>query len=214
MTVIWSTLSSPWQVSLEQAWKAYGSGSLPIGAAIVDTDGQILSRGRNRIFETSAEGGYLYGQTLAHAEVNALLSLPEQDGDIRKSLALYTTTEPCPLCLGAFYMSGLRKLHYASREPYAGSVNRLGTTPYLSRKLIRVIGPDRADLEIIMVALKTDFHLRKWGDKAKGVIESWELVIPDGVRLGKALFRSKELQKLVEKGLNIEQVLNFLGEII
>ena len=211
---MWSTLSLPWQVCLEQAWEAYCAGSLPIGAAIIGADGGVLARGRNRIFESSAEGEYLFGQTLAHAEVNALVSLPIQDGDIRHSLALYTTTEPCPLCMGAFYMSGLRELHYASREPYAGSVNLLGTTPYLSRKPIRVYGPDQVKLEIIIVAMKVEFHLLKWGDGVETVMESWELVIPKGVRLGRALFQSGELQSMKENGLNVEQVLNRLGEIV
>jgi tRNA(adenine34) deaminase len=132
---------------------------LLIGAAVVDADGRILSRSRNRIFESSADGEYLFGQALAHAEVNALLSLPEQDGEIHHSLALYTTTEPCPLCMGAFYMSGLRELRFASREPYAGSANLLGTTPYLNRKPIRVFGPKRPELEIIIVAMMVEFHI-------------------------------------------------------
>ena len=65
-----------------------------------------------------------------------------------------------------------------------------------------------------MVALKAEFHLLKWGDGANIVLESWELVIPEGVRLGKALFQSRELQSMKENRLNIEQVLNRLGEIV
>jgi tRNA(Arg) A34 adenosine deaminase TadA len=38
---------------------------------------------------------------LAHAEINALIALGVH-GDKRHELALYTTVEPCPLCLGAF----------------------------------------------------------------------------------------------------------------
>ena len=51
---------------------------------------------------------------------------------------VYTTTEPCPLCMGALYMSGVRGLRFTSRDPWAGSANLLGTT--------QVCGPERVDL--------------------------------------------------------------------
>ena len=73
---------------------------------------------------------------MAHAEVEALQKL-DFDAIDPHSCALYTTTEPCPMCMGTFYMSGIRTLHYASREPYSGSTNLLGTTWYLSRKPIK-----------------------------------------------------------------------------
>jgi len=71
----WRTLAFPWQACLEEAWLAYRAGSVPIGAVVTDTSGKILSRGRNRISESIADGGYLYGQTLAHAELNTLVTL-------------------------------------------------------------------------------------------------------------------------------------------
>jgi tRNA(adenine34) deaminase len=44
---MWEDLSIPWKVSFEEAWEAYCSGSLPIGAVLVDSDHNIISRGRN-----------------------------------------------------------------------------------------------------------------------------------------------------------------------
>jgi tRNA(Arg) A34 adenosine deaminase TadA len=72
---MWHTLALPWQTCVEEAWAAYCAGSIPIGAAITDANGQIIACGRNRIFELTAEDGYLCGTRLAHAEVNALLKL-------------------------------------------------------------------------------------------------------------------------------------------
>ena len=147
LRLMWDSLSLPWRSCLEEAWAAYCGGTIPIGAVITDGDGNLLARGRNRIFDASAPAGQVCQTELAHAELNALLTLGVDEGN-RGSWKLYTTTEPCPLCLGAFYMSGVRTLHYASREPWAGSVNLLGTTPYLARKSIKTFGPERADLEI------------------------------------------------------------------
>ena len=136
-------------------WAAYCAGCVPVGAAAIDTQGRVLAIGRNRIFQFEEEGGFLYGQTLAHAELNALIRLPV-DGPDRYTCALYTTMEPCPLCLGALYMSGVRRLHYACRDPYTGSVDLLGATPYLRRKPIQVFWPE---LKTILIALHTEYEL-------------------------------------------------------
>jgi len=139
---------------------AYCSGSAPIGAVVTDATGHIIARGRNRIYDAVGAGGYLHGHDLAHAEVNALVTVDYRGLD-RQACALYTTTEPCPLCVGAFYMSGLRELHYASCEAWAGSVNMLGTTPYLQRKSIRLFGPEDPELEALIVALHVEFTYRR-----------------------------------------------------
>ena len=133
-------LTPPWQACLEEAWSAYCAGCVPVGAVEADDAGLVISRGRNRIWEHQGEANTLYGYALAHAEINALACLPA-DGKDRHSLSLYTTLEPCPLCMGALYMSGLRQLHFAARDAYAGSADMLGATPYLSRKPIRVFSP-------------------------------------------------------------------------
>src|SRR5829696_7088208 len=100
---VWETLSEPWRACVELAWESYRSGSLPIGAVVVDARGRVLSCGRNRIHERSGPPGTVFGRKLAHAELNALLSL-EGDEDTRADI-LYTTTEPCPLCVGAARMA-------------------------------------------------------------------------------------------------------------
>ena len=116
----WDELSLPWQACMDQAWEAYCDDCFPIGAVVVDKDGKILSRGRNRIYEKQKGGRHLRGAELAHAEVEALLHI-DFDAIDPHSCALYTTTEPCPMCMGTFYMSGIRTLHFGSRDPWAGS---------------------------------------------------------------------------------------------
>jgi tRNA(adenine34) deaminase len=137
---MWSDLPQPWQVCLELAWEAYCDGCVPIGAAVTDAGGEIISRGRNRIYDVTIPEKRSRGRPLAHAEVEALQGVDYQANDPH-ICTLYTTTEPCPMCMGTFYMSGLRTLHFASRDPFAGSTNLLGTTWYLSHKPIKVSGP-------------------------------------------------------------------------
>ena len=113
--ILWERIGPTWRAAMEEAWAAYSAGTVPVGAVLVDPDGAIVARGRNRIFDT-AVAGQIGGSRLAHAEVNALLGLAGSPVDPR-SLALYTTAEPCPLCMGAIVMANVREIHYAAREP-------------------------------------------------------------------------------------------------
>jgi tRNA(adenine34) deaminase len=210
--MIWNELTHPWQCCLEEAWAAYCGGSAPIGAVITDADGQVISRSRSRLGVLAPEGSYLHNGNLTHAEVRALVALDYQRYDPPHSCILYTTTEPCPMCFGTFYMSGLRELRYAARDPYAGSVNLLGTTPYLQRKPIRIVGPERTDLEIVIMALNVEWRLHyrgeDWRLRYRGgarddvVLATWAPVIPQAVHLGTALFESGDLRRMRERGIS------------
>ena len=210
---MWESLSQPWQVCFEQAWAAYCAGSVPVGSIVTDSTGRILSRGRNRIFENEGGDGYLYGQTLAHAELNALITLDTRFID-HHTYMLYTTTEPCPLCLGALYMSSVRELHYACRDPYAGSVNLLGKTPYLKRKPIKVFNPEREDFEIVIMCLSAEFDLSKKGELPNMLLDTWETITPRGVALGRQLYHSGELRRMKGTRSTAAEVLNRLGEMV
>jgi tRNA(Arg) A34 adenosine deaminase TadA len=189
----WEALPRPWQACLEEAWTAYCAGSIPIGACVVDASGNILSRGRNRINETDGEAPFIFNDELAHAEINALLAI-RSEYQVRHTAALYTTTEPCPLCMGAFYMSGIRRLHYAAREPWAGSVNLLGATPYLSRKPIQVFGPADPLLEALVTALYVAWELECSHNPQNLVLQAMRETIPAGVALGEQLYQDKVLR--------------------
>lgn len=209
---MWETLSLPWQAALEMAWEAYCAGTVPIGAVVADADGNIVSRGRNRIMEKSAPKGQVCNNELAHAEINALLSLKLSTEECKKS-ALYTTMEPCPLCMGALYMSNVKTVHFAARDPWAGSTNLLGTTPYLSRKPIKVFELRNIVLENCLVALHTEYELFNRGEEflSNRFFDVFRAVLPDAVEKGIALHRSGELRKKLKEGLPANLVFNWLG---
>jgi tRNA(adenine34) deaminase len=195
--VLWNRLALPWQICLEEAWTAYCAGSLPIGAAITDAAGRVLARGRNRIYESTPDGPTLYGHRLAHAEVNALVALDYTDLDPH-TCVLYTTTEPCPLCTGAIRMIGLGAVHYASRDTAAGSIALLEATPFMRRRAIRVVGPQDAALEAIIVALHTELILDPPMARPAWLMEAWEAAVPRGVALGRRLYATGDLARLRE----------------
>ncbi len=190
---MWQSLALPWRACLEEAWLAYRSGSLPIGAVVTDQDGSIIARGRNRIFEASAEGRHLYGHRLAHAEMNALNALDYAAVDPTTCVP-YTTTEPCPLCTGALRVVRLRDVRYASRDPAGGSIDLLQANGYMRRGQVQVRGPERADLEAIIMALHMARSLELGHAAWQWVLEAWEAVVPAGVALGRTLHASGQLR--------------------
>ena len=152
-------MAVPWQACLEQAWAAYRAGSLPIGAVVVDRAGQIVGRGRNRIFEVDAETRCLSGHRLAHAEVNALISVDHATVNI-KECALYTTLEPCALCVGAIRMLALKDVRYAASDPAAGSLSLLEATEFMRRGLVQPQHLEQPDLEAVLIAINTEALIR------------------------------------------------------
>ncbi len=147
----WRDLPVPWKAALEQAVESFRAGSYGIGAAIADESGNVVSEGRNRVLEEVAPGTEICGSCIAHAEINAIGSLPKEAD--RGALTLYSTLEPCPMCLGAIAMSGIKQVKYAARDPYAGSTVLLGEAKLSESRKIRVQGPGSAYLENLSVGV-------------------------------------------------------------
>jgi tRNA(adenine34) deaminase len=192
---VWKYLSEPWRASVELAWESHRAGSLPIGAVVADTHGNVLSRGRNRIHERSGEDGALFGHKLAHAEINALVTL-DYDRSDPASRVLYTTTEPCPLCVGAARMADVSEVRYAAREPWGGSAAMFETVPYLKRGNVRVVGPQDGRLEEILVALQIERFLRLKPEVLDRFLGTYEAVMPNAVLAGRSLYRSGTLREM------------------
>jgi tRNA(Arg) A34 adenosine deaminase TadA len=85
----------------------------PFGAVIV-RDGEIIAEGYNQV--TSANDPTAHGEVMAIREACAKLgTFALNDCDI------YTSCEPCPMCLSAIYWARLRRMVYAnSRQDAAG----------------------------------------------------------------------------------------------
>jgi len=81
-------------------------GGGPFGAVIVK-DGQIIARSGNTVA--------LENDPTAHAEVNAIRQATEYMDDFDLSgCELYSSCEPCPMCLGAIYWARIDRLWFAA----------------------------------------------------------------------------------------------------
>ncbi len=102
------------RLALDQARLAYAAGEVPVGAVVVDGQGQVLGAGYNRTL--------LDADPTAHAEVVALRAAARQLGNYRlPGLALYVTLEPCVMCIGAMLHARLARVVYGAHDPKTGA---------------------------------------------------------------------------------------------
>jgi tRNA(Arg) A34 adenosine deaminase TadA len=120
--VVVEPLPSPWPEVFSLMWEAYDAGEIPVGAVITDSSGDVVSRGRNRMFEVAAEGAFARSR-LAHAEINALIALSSDR--IYPDHVLFTALEPCHLCLSAAITARVGRVHFAAADRYGGAVGKL-----------------------------------------------------------------------------------------
>ena len=90
------------------------SGGGPFGAVIV-RNGEIIARGENRVT--------VCNDPTAHAEVSAIREAAARMGTYDLSgCEIYSSCEPCPMCLGAIYWARLDRLYYAGTRADAANV--------------------------------------------------------------------------------------------
>lgn len=129
-----------------------------MGAVVVDEAGRIVAEGRNRIFDEAAPARQLAATRLAHAELNALAQL----SNARRwdACTLYTTLEPCPLCVTAASVASVGRILYAGRDPYSGGSALIDADLVTPRPLNVIIeGPLASSLELLGAALHLAFFV-------------------------------------------------------
>jgi len=100
-------------ISLAQEVKS--SGDVPVGALIVNEDGEILSSGKNEREKDN--------DPTAHAEILAIRKASEKISSWRlDDLTLVVTLEPCVMCAGAILQSRLKRLVFGAFDQKAGAV--------------------------------------------------------------------------------------------
>jgi tRNA(adenine34) deaminase len=114
------------RAALEEAEAAGAAGEIPIGSVVM-IDGEIVSRGRARHQE--------YKCQLRHAELNSMLDGGERLWRDYRRAVLFTTVEPCPLCLGAAVMADIPHIIYGLHDANVKSELTLESNPYIRRHI-------------------------------------------------------------------------------
>lgn len=201
---LWASVEKPWQAVFMQGWEAFRHGSIPIGAVITDEQGNILSRGRNRLFENST-----LNPKIAHAEMEAIQNLDIAQYPHVYTYTLYTSMEPCPMCMGTFVMSNLRKLKVAARDSYAGSVHFCRDDPYIASKKIQAefkLGL----LETVQLVFHTYFDLHRRQGEMNTVTELFQKDNPEAVKMAKAFYTERYLEDCAARHVPFGEVFNVI----
>lgn len=90
-------------------------GGGPFGAVIV-RDGEVVATGVNRVTANN--------DPTAHAEVSAIRAACQRVGNFKlKDCVIYTSCEPCPMCLSAIYWAGISKIFYGNTKEDAEAID-------------------------------------------------------------------------------------------
>jgi tRNA(Arg) A34 adenosine deaminase TadA len=90
------------------------TGGGPFGAVIV-RDGEVIATGANRVVPNS--------DPTAHAEVSAIRRATKKMGTYDlQGCEIYSSCEPCPMCLGAIYWAHIDKIYYANDRKDAARI--------------------------------------------------------------------------------------------
>jgi tRNA(adenine34) deaminase len=103
------------EYALSFAQTAGNLGEVPVGAVIVDSQGNLLAQAANRKTRDR--------DPTAHAEILAIRAASKTiQNCYLKGCTLYVTLEPCPMCAGAIIHSRLGLLVYGADDPKTGAI--------------------------------------------------------------------------------------------
>lgn len=108
--------------ALELAQTAGEAGEVPVGAVILDRQGQLLAEGTNHK-ENDRD-------PTAHAEIRAIRAACDRLNSWHlEGCTLYVTLEPCPMCAGAMIHARLQQLIYGIDDPKTGAIRTVLNLP-------------------------------------------------------------------------------------
>jgi guanine deaminase len=144
------------QLSLDNVLSGQGG---PFGAVIVK-NGSIIAEGVNRV--TSAN------DPTAHAEVVAIREACGKLGAFTlKDCEIYTSCEPCPMCLGAIYWAHISRIYFGN---VAADASRIGfDDSFIYREFARLL-PERAIPMVPMMREQALAVFRAWQEKPNKIL--------------------------------------------
>ncbi len=106
------------RIALDAARSAAERGEVPIGACLVDVDGQLIASASNRTITDN--------DPTAHAEVLVVRQAASALGNYRLAgTTIYTTIEPCVMCAGALVNARVKRLVFGAHDERFGAAETL-----------------------------------------------------------------------------------------
>lgn len=139
------------RMAISIAEKNVDNGGGPFGAVIV-RKGEVISTGANRVTANC--------DPTAHAEVSAIREACQKLGTFKlEGCTVYSSCEPCPMCLSALYWAGVERICYGNTKSDAKAINFDDSFIY-----------DELELDYEQRSIRCEHFLR---DEALGAFRKW-----------------------------------------
>ena len=146
------------QAALDQAQIALAEGDWPIGAVLVGPDGTAIATARNARHSADSR--------LRHAELQLLQANMPLVRAHEGRLTVYSSLEPCVMCLSALVITRVRRVVWACGDPFGGGARLLRLDAWPLARRVELVAEPFADLKYARKqALLT--YLERLGDTEK-----------------------------------------------
>ena len=110
--------------SVKEALLAAQESNMGVGGILVDGNGEIVERGHNRVFFPEFRSDL-------HSEMDVMTRAETRFKDFLEpgKLTLFSSLEPCPMCLTRLILSGVGKVYYGAPDPPGGMTTRMQGLP-------------------------------------------------------------------------------------
>lgn len=139
--------------AIAEAERAFASDEVPVGAVVV-LEGRVVGRGHNRTVKS--------GQPFEHAEVVAMWDAVANVGaHALEEAVLYSTIEPCVMCIGAVMLAKVPRVVFGAREPRTGACESILAIPNEPRLPHRVVVMGGVEEEACRALMQRFFEARR-----------------------------------------------------
>ncbi len=104
------------QMAIDLSVENIDNGGGPFGAVIVSPEGEVIATGVNRVTANN--------DPTAHAEVSAIRAACQKVHDFKlHGCTVYSSCEPCPMCLSALYWAGVKRICFGNTKADAKAID-------------------------------------------------------------------------------------------
>ncbi|MEL7062359.1 MAG: nucleoside deaminase [Bacteroidota bacterium] len=97
------------------AWASFAEGNVGIGCVLLNSEGSVISKGRNQSLQDNPNATDFSRSAIAHAEMDALrkVRVPEIRGG-----TMVASLQPCDMCVGASVLADISNVLFLAEDPY------------------------------------------------------------------------------------------------
>lgn len=205
---MWNDLSAPWKSAFLQSWEAFKNGSIPIGAVIVDKNEKVISVGRNQTMEHEVSN-----RKTSHAETMCIRNLEVSKYPNVTEYTLYTTLEPCPMCMGTLVMGLIRKVKIAGKDSFCGAIYYTQMDTYIKSKNID-IELWQGEMQDVQFAQQCYFYIKSNNGIPNFLVEGFRKDSPRAVATAEKMYKERYLDRCVDEGVDYGVVYDYIVSLV